>query len=96
MQKVRVVYSGRVQGVGFRMTAYELARKHSVYGTVCNLSDGSVELVAVGHSKALMDYLQAIDQKMSRNIVNCTVDWLDAANDEFSDFSIIQDKLRGI
>jgi len=92
MQKVRVIYSGRVQGVGFRMTVYELAQEYSVFGSVCNVSDGTVELIAVGQSKALMDFLEAVDARMSRNIVNCIVDWLDAEPQEFIDFKIKPDQ----
>ena len=38
----RIIYSGRVQGVGFRWTAKELARGYDVLGTVRNLPDGTV------------------------------------------------------
>jgi len=92
MQKVRVIYTGRVQGVGFRMTVSELAQKHSVVGSVCNVADGTVELVAIGKSDSLMSFLEAIDRRMSRNIVNCIVDWMDGEEGEFTDFSITHDK----
>ena len=44
----RIIYSGRVQGVGFRWTAKELARGYDVLGTVRNLPDGTVEMVVAG------------------------------------------------
>ena len=43
-----VIYSGNVQGVGFRMTAHHLAEKHGVAGFVRNLPDGTVELLVEG------------------------------------------------
>ena len=92
MQKVRVIYTGRVQGVGFRMTVREIAKKHKVHGSVCNVANGSVELLAVGSGSSLMKFLEAIDQSMSRFIEGCTVDWLDGAEGEFEDFSIAPDK----
>ena len=40
----KVLYSGRVQGVGFRYTTKRLAAGFDVIGTVRNLEDGRVEL----------------------------------------------------
>ena len=37
------LFYGRVQGVGFRFTAYQKARELGLTGWVCNLADGSVE-----------------------------------------------------
>lgn len=43
MKRVRVVVSGRVQGVGFRYACEDVARDHAVAGWVRNLPDGRVE-----------------------------------------------------
>ena len=51
--RLRVHYSGRVQGVGFRYNAKSVARGYDVLGTVCNLPDGRVELVAEGTREEL-------------------------------------------
>jgi acylphosphatase len=45
-QRRRVLYTGHVQGVGFRFTVRELAQRFAVTGFVRNLSNGKVELVA--------------------------------------------------
>lgn len=37
------LFYGRVQGVGFRFTAYQKAGELGLTGWVCNLADGSVE-----------------------------------------------------
>jgi len=42
------IFSGRVQGVGFRYTAVQFARGLALAGTVRNLPDGRVELVLEG------------------------------------------------
>ena len=43
-----ILFTGRVQGVGFRMTAAHFSAGRPVSGTVRNLPDGRVELVAHG------------------------------------------------
>ena len=48
MKSVRALYEGRVQGVGFRWTVKDLSREFEVSGTVKNLVDGRVEVVAQG------------------------------------------------
>ena len=56
----RVVYEGRVQGVGFRATVRWMAEGFEVTGWVKNLPDGRVELWAQGESFEVNDFLEAI------------------------------------
>ena len=44
----KVIFTGRVQGVGFRYTTKQIALGFDVSGTVKNLSDGTVELRLMG------------------------------------------------
>jgi acylphosphatase len=44
----KILFSGRVQGVGFRMTAMQFAAGRPVSGTVRNLPDGRVEMLVEG------------------------------------------------
>jgi acylphosphatase len=60
MERVVVLYSGRVQGVGFRATVRGIARGYEVTGTVRNLPDERVELVAEGGREELKAFLQGI------------------------------------
>ncbi len=60
MQRVTVFYSGRVQGVGFRVTVRQLACGYDVTGTVRNLPDGRVELIAEGVRSELESFLTGI------------------------------------
>ncbi|MBK9126882.1 MAG: acylphosphatase [Phycisphaerales bacterium] len=62
--RVRVVYSGRVQGVGFRASAVELSRRSAVVGFVRNLPDGTVELEAEGTERHVEDFLAAVQRQM--------------------------------
>ena len=51
--RVNVHYSGRVQGVGFRYIVKSLVPGYEVLGTVKNLPDGRVEMVAEGQQVEL-------------------------------------------
>ena len=77
-----VFYSGHVQGVGFRYSAKSVATGFEVAGTVRNLPDGRVELVAEGMREELEDFRAAIrDSGLAGFIRNENVLWSDAMND---------------
>ena len=69
MKRVRVEYSGRVQGVGFRATCASLAARLPVTGWVMNLADGNVLLEAQGEAADVERLLVSIQGTMSRNII---------------------------
>jgi acylphosphatase len=62
MERVRVHYSGRVQGVGFRVTVRRIACGYDVTGAVRNLPDGRVELIAEGTRAELTAFLSGISE----------------------------------
>ncbi|MGH9675651.1 MAG: acylphosphatase [Candidatus Acidiferrum sp.] len=64
----RVIYSGRVQGVGFRYVSRQLAERHGVNGFVRNLIDGRVELLAEGDAATVDAFLAAVDVAMKGRI----------------------------
>jgi acylphosphatase len=68
LERRRVRYDGRVQGVGFRFTAARLAPGFGVSGWVRNLPDGSVELEAQGESETLRGFLDAIRGELGSKI----------------------------
>ncbi|MCK6484716.1 MAG: acylphosphatase [Phycisphaerae bacterium] len=60
MTRREVIYSGRVQGVGFRATVTALARGTSVTGYVRNTPDGGVEMIVEGTPAELDDLMARI------------------------------------
>lgn len=66
MQQLHVFFSGRVQGVGFRLAAQALARELGIVGWVRNRRDGRVEALAQGDQSTLQAWLQRIDAAMPR------------------------------
>src|SRR5947207_2087839 len=59
-RRLHVLYSGRVQGVGFRYTVKAVVPGFEVTGAIRNLPDGRVELVAEGLKEELEAFQQAI------------------------------------
>ena len=55
MKAIRIVIHGRVQGVFFRKHTEEQARKLNLHGTVRNLPNGSVEVIAQGDPEAIRE-----------------------------------------
>jgi acylphosphatase len=56
----RFLVRGRVQRVGFRYFAEEMARIEGVNGFVRNLPDGRVEAVAEGDAESVLRFERAI------------------------------------
>lgn len=59
-----VLFTGHVQGVGFRYTAMQVAREFEVSGYVRNLADGRVQLEAEGTAKEVGDFVAAVEDRM--------------------------------
>lgn len=88
--RMHIFYSGRVQGVGFRYTVKRVTAGFDVVGTVRNLPDGRVELVAEGGAAELKDFQQAIrDAGLEHFIRNEDVSWREATG-EFRGFEIVK------
>ena len=89
-QRMQIYYSGRVQGIGFRYTAKILAQGYEVTGTVRNLPDGRVELVAEGTREELEAFRTGVQESELGNFVrNEEIHWSEAKN-EFRGFEIVR------
>ena len=88
IKRMHVVYSGRVQGVGFRYTVCRVAKPFAITGFVRNLPDGDVELVGEGGEQDLLNLLNAIRVSgVGSYIINEHVRWETATN-EFDRFGV--------
>ncbi len=78
--QAHILVSGRVQGVGFRFFAARQARRLGVGGSVRNLPDGRVEVVAEGDRAALEALVAALREGPPGAAVrDIRVDWAEAA-----------------
>lgn len=87
---MRILYSGHVQGVGFRYTVKTVATGFEVTGTVRNLPDGRVELIAEGERAELEGFRRAIREEGLESLIrNEDVGWSEATG-EFRGFEIVR------
>lgn len=64
----RIIFRGRVQGVGFRFTTHRIADRHQLTGFVRNTSDGLVEMLAQGYSEDINDCIRDIKESFAEYI----------------------------
>jgi acylphosphatase len=88
MARVRLLVSGRVQGVGFRFAALDEAQELGVAGSVRNLASGEVEIEAEGREDRLrMLAAWALLGPRGAHVTNVCEEWTDYAG-EFDGFRI--------
>ena len=86
---MRVLYSGQVQGIGFRYTVRTVATGFEVTGTVRNLPSGQVELVAEGAPDELDAFRRAIRESgLDHFVRDEDVSWSEAGGG-FRGFEIV-------
>jgi acylphosphatase len=59
-----VVFTGHVQGVGFRYSALQVAREFEVAGFVTNLPDGRVQIEAEGRERDVAAFIAAVEERL--------------------------------
>ena len=82
-----VVFVGRVQGVGFRYTAHNIARRYDVSGYVKNLPDGTVQMLAQGPTSEVDRCIADIQDAFAGYIRETRVEAV-ASNSRYTDFQI--------
>jgi len=82
-----IIFIGRVQGIGFRFTAHNMANRHRLTGWVRNLPDGTVEMLAQGLSDDIDDCLRDINNTLAGYIRETKVEEI-TPNTQYKDFKI--------
>ena len=86
--RAHALYSGRVQGIGFRYTAERYALDLGLVGWVRNLPDNRVELVCEGTQEKIKEFLDQIQHGPLGPYLKKTVCEWEQPTGEFKDFSI--------
>lgn len=60
MKEYHIIVKGLVQGVCFRSLTQNRARKYGIFGSVCNLKDGTVKIIAQGEKNAVFNFLDSL------------------------------------
>jgi acylphosphatase len=60
-----IIFTGRVQGVGFRFVAFRAANRCQLTGWVRNCDDGSVEMVAQGRPDGIDNCIRDIKESFA-------------------------------
>jgi acylphosphatase len=63
-----IVFSGRVQGVGFRFTALNIANRYELKGFVKNIPDGDVEMFVQGTAESIDDCIRDLQDSFTGTI----------------------------
>lgn len=89
-KQIECLITGRVQLVMFRDFAQRKARKLGVTGTVENLPDGSVKVIAQGSESKLLEFISHLKiGSMLAKVENVSVRWTETDLESFNDFKII-------
>ena len=83
MERIRkhFLFSGYVQGVGFRWRAYHTAQRFGITGWVQNLDDGSVEMEAEGMPCDIDALLSFLEENTWVSITDIRVKTIPLQND---------------
>lgn len=86
----RIQAFGTVQGVGFRYGTLFLAKKLDITGTVENLPDESVLILAQGSEDALLTFIARLEKGPTRaaNVTHLVINW-ENGSVSTTDFTII-------
>ncbi len=87
LQTIQIVVSGKVQGVFYRHSTREVALGLGVTGTITNLIDGTVVIVATGTEDQLRSLVDWCKQGPRGAIVQST-SWEFCELKMFKDFTI--------
>lgn len=88
MERRTIIFTGRVQGVGFRQTTWSLAREFEVAGYVRNLADGRVELVVEGAPGEIEAFVIDLEERWRGSIQEREVSAQPAAFPHYHGFEI--------
>ena len=88
-QEIKCIITGRVQVVMFRDFTKRKAQTLNIVGTVRNVDDGSIEVIAQGYKEELEEFVTYLEKGPPlAHVAHVDVEWREPY-DTFSSFNII-------
>ncbi len=82
-----ILFSGRVQGVGFRFAAHRIANRCGLAGYVRNTVEGKVEVFVQGHPDDIDTCIKDIEEVFSNYIKDTKIEQA-PPNEKYETFNI--------
>jgi acylphosphatase len=89
MREVHCIVSGDVQMVMYRAFAKKNADRLGIAGTVRNISDGTVEVVAQGDESRLKEFVEILRKGSGMSKVDDVKVEIKSPKERFSDFTVL-------
>lgn len=88
LKRINVIFSGKVQNVGFRLEMFYIAKRLQFIGWVKNLDDGRVEAEIQGEEEKIQFLITCMKSLKRANVTDVITKELERKKDE-NDFHII-------
>ena len=88
-QRIRIIVTGKVQGVFFRQTLKVKAKKNEIFGWVKNLQDGRVETILEGNEENIRILVEWAHSGPANAIVENVEIHNEKFDDEFRKFDVL-------
>ncbi len=86
----RLIFSGRVQKVGFRLEVYELAKRLNLTGWVINRNDKNVESEVQGDNEKIIFLIKYLKTLKRASVRDVAINEMLIVDDE-TDFAVIKE-----
>jgi acylphosphatase len=89
MIRMEAIVTGEVQNVRYRVFAQDSATVLDLVGSVENLSDGSVKVIAEGPPDVLKEFVEYLNEgSLQAKVASVSIDW-GTASGTFDEFSVL-------
>ncbi len=90
MIQMEAIVSGQVQGVRYRVFVQDSATELELVGSVRNLPDGTVKVIAEGPPDILKEFVEYLHEgSLQAKVASVAIDW-GTATGTFDEFSVLQ------
>ncbi len=85
--EAHIIFSGIVQGVGFRYATLSVAKELQLLGWVRNIEDGRVEALVQGPQNNIEQLCENLKRRFGDYIKECSIEYCDVSN-QYMNFQI--------